>query len=150
MMVDTMDDTALRIVLGVKELEAINSLRNELGILRNEIELWKGGKELPEVGKYYFADEKILENHGWSFDEGVALRYEGVEENNVTRSDGTTRKYLDHIFTAPFTYDTEDHRTGWIKIGFETHDLHQTSEVVWDEIDMSILYLDHNNQQAEW
>eukprot|EP00966_Prymnesium_polylepis_P166459 3848228-Prymnesium_polylepis.1 len=47
-------------------------------------------------GKYYFADEKILENHGWSFDEGVALRYEVIEEKNVTRSDGTTRKYLRH------------------------------------------------------
>ena len=143
-------ETALRIVLGVKELEAITALRNELSTLQNELTLWKGGKELPEVGKYYFADENILEIHGWSFEEGVALRYEGTEEKNVTRPDGSTLKYLAHIFTAPYTYDADDHwhRTGWIKIGFETHELHQTSEVIWDEMAISVLYLDHNNQQA--
>jgi hypothetical protein len=143
---------ALPIVLEVKKTDKkLASLKAENESLKRELQLWKAGKELPEVGKYYFAGEKILENHGWSFDEGVALRYEGTKEKNVIRFDGTTQKHLDHIFTAPYTYDHDDAfgRTGWIKLGFETYELHQVIDVEWEACP-NVIYLDENDRQAEW
>eukprot|EP00966_Prymnesium_polylepis_P107195 2482282-Prymnesium_polylepis.1 len=106
---------------------------------------------MPQTGKYYFADEKLMEDHGWSFQEGVALRYEGTDEKSVSCVDGTTRKYLDHVFTAPYTYDHDDAfgRTGWIQVGFQTHELHQVLEVEWEDHD-EVLYLDHNDVQTMW
>ena len=143
--------TALRVVLNMREIEELTALREETNNLREELKLWKNGKELPKIGKYYFADDNLLETHGWTFQEGIALRYEGTVERNVTNVYGNTCKYIEHIFTAPYEYDNEDDfdRTGWIKIGFETHELHQTREVDWDDFAPNdVLYLDSNDKQA--
>ena len=141
--------TALRVVLNVREIEQLTAVREETNNLHEELKLWKGGKELPKIGKYYFAGDKLLETHGWTFQEGIALRYDETVERNVTNVDGITCKYIDHVFTAPYEYDSEDHRTGLIKIGFETHELHQTWEVDWDDFAPNdVLYLDSNDKQA--
>ena len=42
--------TALRVVLNVREIEQLTAVREETNNLREELKLWKGGKELPKIG----------------------------------------------------------------------------------------------------
>ena len=140
---------ALPIVLEVKKIDdKLTSLKAENESLKQELQLWKAGKEFPEVGKYYTATDQLLEIHGWEFfGPAVALRCDGTRWRTLTRDNGTTSAYFEHVFTAPFKYDDND--TCWVKLGFETHELHQMSFVVWEEFDY-ITYLDHNDNLAEF
>jgi hypothetical protein len=144
---------ALPIVLEVKKIdEKLTSLKAEIESLKQELQLWKAGKEFPEAGKYYTAAFELLQIHGWEFfGPTVALRCDGTRWRTMTRENGTTSAYFEHVFTAPHKYDNDDTfgRTGWIKMGFETHELHQTSPVVWEDFHW-IKYLDHNDNLAEW
>ena len=145
-------DTALRVVLNVCECKQITALKAENETLKQELQLWKAGKELPEVGKYYTATDELMEMHGWTFSILIALRYDGTQWTTVNRTDGTSFKVFEHVFTAPEKYDDDDtgSRTGWIKMCFETYELHQTSPVLWEECyPGTISFLDHNDRRAE-
>ena len=137
-------DTSLRVVLGVNELKELKDLRKKVITLQNELKLWKGNTRLPEVGKYYFAEEKLMEDHGWTFGDDDALRYEGTKEKNVTRCDGTTLTYVAHVFTAPYSCNNV-----WVTFDFETYQLHQIWEVEWQNV-TNVNYLDKHNHQAVW
>jgi len=152
-------DAALRTVLAVREVEELTALREENQALRYELRLWKGHKELPVEGEYYFADEKLLESHGWEFHEECALRYDGVveEEKEINEWIGqylVTKKksYLFHVFTAPYMYDEDDffQRTGWTKFKLETYELHNTFKVREDELENETKYLDENDEVQVW
>lgn len=153
-MSDPTSHQALRVVLGHAELEELTALRAKV----KELELWRAGKELPEIGKYYIAEESLIESHGFTFDEGIAFRYDGTQmvdsttclKGNQLATKKLDKPYLAHIFTAPYTHDIDDSfgRVGWIKFKFETHELHQVSELEdeWSAFH-HVLYLDENNTQ---
>ena len=113
----------------------------------------------PEVGKYYIAEDSLLDAHGFTFDATAALRYDGIQMiETITTLKGDElvtkeldRPYLTHIFTAPFTHYTDDPfgRVGWIKFEFETHELHQVSEVEELSAFHHVFYLDENNKVVE-
>lgn len=139
-------EAALRVVLDVCELEQLSSLRAENEALRNELALWKGGKGEPEIEKYYTVTDELLDVH-----DVIALRCDGKEWTTVTCHDGTSYPVLEYIFTAPFKYEPDDMfgRTGWVQIRIETHELHQTSEVVWEE-HHAIMFLRKDDQVVEF
>ena len=147
-MTDT-TDSALRVVLGVKELDELTKVRKENAELRKELYLWKGSTELPIIDHYYIPSNiNLIEDHGWDFgDSRFAMRYDGIKEWSLTCPHGITRNGVDYIFTLPYTYEECNNTalgTGFIKIGFETHELHQL--VLVDQED---LYLFEHVEEGE-
>lgn len=144
--------SALRVVLDVSEVAELRRLREENARLSHELSLWKADTEVPQVGEYYFSGSKeLLEFHGWTFYHPlVALRYEGAQWETVRRVDGTTKDFYRHIFLAPYEYDEDDSRTGWIKFGFESWELHQLCKIDDFKDFQQVVYLDHNDCYVEW
>ena len=151
---------ALRVVLAVKELEETADLRAKVNELQHELELWRNGKELPTVGKYYHADYSLFLNHGYD-EESSALRYDGKEMKDthtfVRDGDIVTepidRPYPVYVFTSPLRYGNDDElgRTGWIQFKIQTHELHQIHEIDWSDAPFeNMRYVDENNEMAEF
>ena len=136
----TATDAALRVVLSVKEVKALTKLRKENEELRRQLNLWRGPTKLPIENEYYTADKTLIEEYGWDFgDSDFAMRYNGIKESNYARQDGTVLHCVDHIFTLPYKYEECNSTTlgtGYIKIGFDTHELHQLLliEEPWNDL----------------
>ena len=134
----------------------MEQLRAENAALKDELKLWKGDTELPKIGSYYFADELLIEIHGCSFGDNsdcTPLRYEGTRWRSITRVDGSEAAFFEHVFTAPYTYDDDDafDRSGWIKLGFETFNLHRISPVEWDaDWNIPLRYLSSDDTIEIW
>lgn len=148
-------DAALRVVLGTTELDQLTMLRKENAELQKELNLWRGPTKLPTQGAHYATHNNLIEDHGWDFGEhNVAMRYEGIKECR-TYNEGIKeyRTYIDHIFTLPYKYeewgDQFSHKTGFIKIGLQTYDLHQI--VALEPEDMTLYdYVDEDNVQCHF
>jgi len=146
-----MTDTALRVVLNVKEVDQLTKLRKENAELRKELTLWRGTTKLPFKGAYYATDNNLLEDHGWDFElHRVAMRYEGVEEwtkiynNNAPPLTPYRRTFIDHIFTLPYKYEEwgdQFNDKGFIKMRLATYELHRLmliepdEETLYDRVD---------------
>jgi hypothetical protein len=146
-----MTDTALRVVLAVKEVDELTKLRKENAELRKEVKEWKGPTELPIIDEYYTADKNLIEDHGWDFgDSDFAMRYDGMKAWSVTRQNDTING-VDHMFTLPYTYHechSTNMGTGFIKIGFGTHELVQLVLIEKPEVDLC--EFDHVDDAIDW
>ena len=100
---------------------------------------WQGEKELPEIGKHYFASEKIMIMGGrMTFpDRNVALRYEGSFKGFKAINPRMAAENV-HVFKAPVVEKRTD-AVGppgdWVTYHFYTSELHETYDVDWDNED---------------
>ena len=138
---DSMDDdsaSALRVVLGVAQLEEIRELREELKTVKAELDDWKGGREKPTPGAYYNASDELLEMHGWEFGEIVPLRYDGRIWKEWKTLYGMKCSGSFHLFTTAY----EDREGKWIRFELSTPELHQTWPHEWNPKNGPMIYLD--------
>lgn len=124
---------ALRVMLGVKEVDDLQKLREENARLKQTLKLWIGPYKIPSLGRHYFIEPDIILYQGkeryWEF--------EGIDKIAITpfRFDSTRpfKKYydskindaLEFVFVAPFF----DHYDKPVEIVLETHDLCRIIEV---------------------
>lgn len=128
-------ETALRTLLDVHETTELERLRAENARLREELRLWKGDTILPTVGAYYWAEDHVVEGELALFENLVMLlRYDGDFWQTITREDGSSFRFCEHTFTAPYRYADDDGfgREGWVKVVLRTVDLHWVYPVKWD------------------
>jgi hypothetical protein len=105
---------ALRIVLGTRELEQITELREENTELRLDRNLWKANVSLPECGKYYYIDSRIIEDHGYRPEKFVncVFRYDGRHEQREISKYEEFLHHVDYKFTSPYKHCRHEMRRG--------------------------------------
>ena len=141
--------TALRILLGVKELEIIKQLREENANLKKELDLWcpfDADLRIPQRGKYYDVNYLYIEGHtklSESADFAVALRFDGKRTTSRTKETGEVVEVIEYVFTFPvgeFGIWTAQ------QVAFETYQLLQISKFNWQEEGRPVALIDANNR----